>query len=87
MFPVQIENVLTEHHGIREAAAVSVPDTRFGEVVGAWVVLEPHTELSREEVRKQVSENMNPQVRRPSCLVERNLVTRKHRMHLHGSGS
>lgn len=59
---MQIENVLTEHPAIREAAAVSVPHSQLGEVVGAWVVLEPGTELSREEVRKQVAESMNPQV-------------------------
>ena len=59
---MQIENVLTEHPAIREAAAVSVPDKHFGEVVGAWVVLEPGMELSREEVRKQVVQSMNPQV-------------------------
>ena len=40
LFPVQIENVLTVHPEIREAAVVSVPDVKYGEVVGAWIVRE-----------------------------------------------
>lgn len=62
LFPVQIENALTAHPAIREAAAVSVRDTKYGEVVGAWIVREPSTNISREDVRRTVSESMNPQV-------------------------
>ncbi|KAK0496216.1 hypothetical protein EDD18DRAFT_1074084 [Armillaria luteobubalina] len=62
LFPVQIENALTTHPGIHEAAAVAVPDTRYGEVVGAWVVRAPgHDNISKGEVRKAVSDVMNPQ--------------------------
>ncbi|KAI6127969.1 acetyl-CoA synthetase-like protein [Pisolithus croceorrhizus] len=61
LFPVQIENVLVAHPFIREAAAVSVPDAVYGEVVGVWIVLEPHATMTREEVRKIVSDGMNPQ--------------------------
>lgn len=78
LFPVQIENTLTAHPGIREAAVVSVPDVRFGEVVGAWIVLDPHwghahfkgerkeghvAGISKEEVKEIVAKGMNPQVR------------------------
>ncbi|KAG2091841.1 uncharacterized protein F5147DRAFT_437211 [Suillus discolor] len=61
LFPVQIENALTAHPSIREAAVVSVRDTKYGEVVGAWIVREPGTNVSREDVRRTVAENMNPQ--------------------------
>ncbi|KAL4068580.1 hypothetical protein V8B97DRAFT_1873108 [Scleroderma yunnanense] len=61
LFPVQIENALTAHSSIREAAAVSVPDAHYGEVVGAWIVLEPGTTMTREDVRKAVSDRINPQ--------------------------
>ncbi|KAF9226330.1 acetyl-CoA synthetase-like protein [Gyrodon lividus] len=61
LFPVQIENVLTAHPSIREAAAISVPDVKYGEVVGAWILLEPGATMSKEEVRQVVSNNMNPQ--------------------------
>ncbi|CAA7268372.1 unnamed protein product [Cyclocybe aegerita] len=61
LFPVQIENAMTAHPEIREAAAVAVPDLKYGEVVGVWIVREPHTRMSREEVRQCVAETMNPQ--------------------------
>ncbi|KAI0646510.1 acyl-CoA synthetase [Trametes meyenii] len=61
LFPVQIENVLTAHPHIREAAVVAVPDPKYGEVVGAWVVREPQTSISKDETRRVVSDGMNPQ--------------------------
>ena len=64
LFPVQIENVLTASPAIREAAVVSVPDAQYGEVVGAWIVLEEghHGKITKEDVRKIVNTEMNPQV-------------------------
>lgn len=53
---------MTAFPEIREAAAVAVPDAKFGEVVGAWIVREPHTNISREELRRRVTKSMNPQV-------------------------
>ncbi|KAL1694039.1 hypothetical protein GGG16DRAFT_122877 [Schizophyllum commune] len=61
LFPVQIENALTDHPGIREAAAIAVPDAKYGEVVGAWIAREPGTDVSRAEVRRAVADAMNPQ--------------------------
>jgi acyl-CoA synthetase (AMP-forming)/AMP-acid ligase II len=62
LFPVQIEDVIASHPAILEAAAIAVPDEQFGEVVGAWVVRQPDGHITREEVRKSVGENINPQV-------------------------
>jgi acyl-CoA synthetase (AMP-forming)/AMP-acid ligase II len=63
LFPVQIENALTAHDSIREAAVVSVPDLKYGEVVGAWIIREPGKDVvSREDVRMAVVGSMNPQV-------------------------
>ncbi|CDO75737.1 hypothetical protein BN946_scf184921.g13 [Trametes cinnabarina] len=61
LFPVQIENILTAHPHIREAAVVAVPDSKYGEVVGAWIVREPDTAISKDETRRVVAEGMNPQ--------------------------
>ncbi|KAI0938564.1 putative NRPS-like protein biosynthetic cluster [Taiwanofungus camphoratus] len=61
LFPVQIENILLAHPAVSEAAAVAVPDDHLGEVVGAWIVREPGTKLSKEEVRALVAQGMNPQ--------------------------
>lgn len=67
LFPVQIEDAMTRHSGILEAAAISVPDAKYGEVVGAWVARRDTGEegetITKDEVRKFVSEAMNPQVR------------------------
>ena len=63
LFPVQIENRLHFNPSIREAAVVAVPDTRYGEAVGAFVERQPNSlKISKEEVRQWVSEGMNPQV-------------------------
>jgi len=64
LFPVQIENVLTAEEGVLEAAAVAVPDDKYGEVVGAWIVRRSGNAgdaLTREAVRRAVTERMNPQ--------------------------
>ncbi|KZP14919.1 acetyl-CoA synthetase-like protein [Athelia psychrophila] len=64
LFPVQIEDAMTRHSGILEAAAISVPDAKYGEVVGAWVARRDPGEgetITKDEVRKFVSEAMNPQ--------------------------
>ncbi|KAI0284616.1 acyl-CoA synthetase [Russula aff. rugulosa BPL654] len=59
--PVQIENALTSNPNILEAAVISVPDKKYGEVVGAWIKPKAGVMLSRESVRKIVWETMNPQ--------------------------
>ena len=61
LFPVQIENALLTNMGICEAAAISVQDATFGEVVGAWVVRRPGTNISRQDVRNTVINSINPQ--------------------------
>ena len=62
MFPVQIENALAAHPSVVEAAVISVPDKKYGEVVGAWIKLKAGAKLSRESVRRIVWDSMNPQV-------------------------
>ncbi|CEL52517.1 AMP-binding enzyme, putative [Rhizoctonia solani AG-1 IB] len=60
--PTQIENCLTSHPEIVEAAAIAIPDERFGEVVGAWILLRPDAKLlTRQEVVDWVKVKMNPQ--------------------------
>ncbi|KAJ6631133.1 hypothetical protein B0H10DRAFT_1981017 [Mycena sp. CBHHK59/15] len=61
LFPVQIENVILTNAEIEEAAVVSVPDSKYGEVVGAWILRKPGSNIAREAVRATVSQSMNPQ--------------------------
>ena len=53
---------MTFHQDISEAAAVAVPDSIYGEVVGAWIVRRDGSHITREDVRRWVAEGMNPQV-------------------------
>jgi long-chain acyl-CoA synthetase len=50
IYPAEVENVLFEHPGIREAAVVGVPHERWGETVLAVVVARPGVELDPAEV-------------------------------------
>ncbi|KAJ7512064.1 hypothetical protein B0H11DRAFT_1949572 [Mycena galericulata] len=61
LFPVQIEDVILANPEIEEAAVVAVPDTKYGEVVGAWIVRKSGSSISREAVRETVFKAMNPQ--------------------------
>lgn len=60
--PVRIENCLTSHPDITEAAAIAVPDERYGEVVGVWITLRRGARrLNPEEIVDWVKDQMNPQ--------------------------
>ena len=50
--PVEVENVLHGMPGIREAAVVGVPDVLLGQVIRAYVALEPGVTLSDKQVIK-----------------------------------
>lgn len=61
---MQIENVLTSHPSIVEAAVVSVPHATLGEAVGAWIVLRDGAKMTKGEAKRVVWDGMNPQVSR-----------------------
>jgi acyl-CoA synthetase (AMP-forming)/AMP-acid ligase II len=50
VFPEEVEEVLKEYPGVRDAVAVGVPDERFGEAVTAVVELEPGAEVDADEL-------------------------------------
>jgi fatty-acyl-CoA synthase len=47
---VEVEALLYEHPAVLEAAVVGVPDTRWGEVPKALVVLKPHQHTSEQDL-------------------------------------
>jgi HIP---CoA ligase len=49
-YPAEIQNALTEHPAIREAAVIGVPDERLGEVGTAFVVVVPGSPISPGEI-------------------------------------
>lgn len=58
VYPVEVENVLTRHPEIREAAAVGVEHPVLGEVVKAVVVPRPGAKISESDVRRWCSERL-----------------------------
>ena len=49
--PVEVENAMLAIAGIREVAAVGVPDALLGQAIRAYVVLEPDISLSGKQIR------------------------------------
>jgi long-chain acyl-CoA synthetase len=58
VYPREIEEVLYEHPAVREAAVVGVPHDEYGEEVGAAVALKDGEEVSAEELRNFVKEQV-----------------------------
>lgn len=64
--PFEIDEVLNEIPGIKAAMAVGFENSAYGEEVGAYVVLEEDSKLSKEEIvdfcKKELSYNKAPKV-------------------------
>ena len=60
VFPQEVEELLARHPAIREAAAIGVPDERFGERLKAFVVADGDGDgaLGEDEVKRYVKENL-----------------------------
>jgi fatty-acyl-CoA synthase len=58
VFPSEVEELLAAHDAIAEAAAIGVADDRFGQRLRAFVVLRSGAELSEDEVKDYVRENL-----------------------------
>ncbi len=50
IYPRDIEEVLSKHEGVIEAAVIGIPDERTGEEVLACVVKRPNDEITQEEL-------------------------------------
>jgi len=60
VWPREIEEVLAAHPGIREVGVAGVPDELKGEVVKAWVVVQPGSDLSVDELRTYCRQKLAP---------------------------
>jgi fatty-acyl-CoA synthase len=71
VFPAEIEELLVSHEGIKEAAAIGVEDDRFAQRLKAFVVLEQGQELSEDDVKAYVKDNLaNYKVPREVVFVD-----------------
>ncbi len=58
VYPREIEEVLYEHPAVREAAVLGIPHDEYGEEIGAAVALKEGEEVSAEELRKFVKDQV-----------------------------
>jgi long-chain acyl-CoA synthetase len=58
VYPREIEEVLYEHPAVREAAVVGVPHDEYGEEVGAAVALKDGSDVSADELRGFVKDQV-----------------------------
>jgi fatty-acyl-CoA synthase len=58
VFPAEVEELLGAHESIREAAAIGVDDEKFGQRLKAFVVLTDGANLSEDDVKGYVKENL-----------------------------
>ena len=58
VFPGEVEELLNGHPEIAEAAAIGVPDEKFGQRLRAFVVRRPGAGLSDDDVRAHVRDNL-----------------------------
>jgi fatty-acyl-CoA synthase len=58
VFPAEVEELLAGHEAIQEAAVIGVDDEKFGQRLKAFVVLRDGANLSDDEVKDYVKENL-----------------------------
>jgi len=58
VFPREVEDLLSDHPEIEEAAVVGVPDAEFGQRLRAFIVPRPKAGLSEQEVKDYVKQNL-----------------------------
>ncbi|MEV0251811.1 long-chain-fatty-acid--CoA ligase [Nocardia sp. NPDC050712] len=50
VYPAEVENAITDHPAVREAAVIGVPDERWGEVVHAFVAVHAGQQVTGREL-------------------------------------
>ena len=60
VFPEEVETILIKHPAVAQAAVIAQPDADKGEVVKAFIVKKPGSELTAEQLIAWSRENMAP---------------------------
>ena len=58
VFPREIEDLLSDHEAVVEAAVIGVEDEEFGQRLKAFVVVDQGSDISEDEVKSLVKENL-----------------------------
>lgn len=67
VYPVQVEDYLRGHEGIKDAAVIGLPDKRLGEIVTAIIELKPGYTCTEEDIRKFCMKL--PRYKRPRRII------------------
>jgi len=57
VFPAEVENLLLRNENVLFSAVIGLPDDKKGEVLGAFIVKRPGSDLTEQEVKKYCREN------------------------------
>jgi acyl-CoA synthetase (AMP-forming)/AMP-acid ligase II len=58
VYSAEVEAVISSHPAVREVAVFGIPDSRWGEIVAACVVLKPHAELTAEALTSHCRQSL-----------------------------
>jgi len=58
VFPAEVEELLAQHEAIAEAAVIGVDDEKFGQRLKAFVVLRDGRQVTEDEAKSYVKENL-----------------------------
>ncbi|GFG71716.1 acyl-CoA ligase FadD12 [Mycolicibacter senuensis] len=58
VYPIETEKALTKHAAVAEAAVIGVDDADYGQRLVAFVVLEPGTTATPDELKQHVRDNL-----------------------------
>ncbi len=58
VFPREVEDLLSDHEAVSEAAAIGVDDEKFGQRLRAFVVKEDGADVSEDELKDHVKANL-----------------------------
>ena len=73
VFPSQVEAVLVEHPGVKEALVIGVPDSYHGEMPRAFVSLQPDADASADNLRSWLNERVGKHERVDEVVIREDL--------------
>ena len=68
VYPVEVEEIITEHSAIREVCVIGVPDQKWGEAIKAICVLEPGHTVTEDDLREFVATRIS-RIKKPKYVV------------------
>lgn len=67
VYPIDVENILSQHPAVYEVAVFGTPDEKWGEAVNAAIQLRPSASASETELKQFVRERLGP-VQTPKAI-------------------